>query len=474
MSFRLYDEQRLGLVEFEPIVPGEVSIYHCGLTVQAAPHLGHMRKEVVFDVLRRWLIASGYKVRIVSNVTDINDKIETKAAEAGIEWFELAFAVELELHRAYTSLGVAPPNYQPRASQHITEQIALVEQIIANGHGYAADDGTGDVYFDVKSWPSYGELTHLKLSEMRDDDEADSRGKRDPRDFALWKGRKEGDPESATWPSPWGPGRPGWHLECSAMALKYLGAAFDIHGGGLDLRFPHHENELAQSRAAGHPFATYWMHNAFVTTGADKMSKSLGNTTTVGEVTAKYPARAVRLFLVAPHYRSLVELTMGEGADGHDSLVETAAQLKRIDSFLDRAGANGPVEFSFADLPTEFVEAMDDDLGTPAAVATIFDTVKAGNKALDVQDTAGAGAALRAVRSMLHVLGLDPFDPEWKQSGSADLEPVVAGLVPLLLDQRSAAKANKDWATADAIRDRLTDLGIKIEDSADGTKWSLG
>ncbi|MDR0836627.1 MAG: cysteine--tRNA ligase [Propionibacteriaceae bacterium] len=473
MSFRLYDEQRLGLVEFEPIVPGEVSIYHCGLTVQAAPHLGHMRKEVVFDVLRRWFVASGYKVRIVSNVTDINDKIEKKAAEAGIEWFELAFAVELELHQAYMSLGVAPPNYQPRASQHITEQIALVEQIIANGHGYAADDGTGDVYFDVKSWPSYGELTHLKLSEMRDDDEADSRGKRDPRDFALWKGRKDGDPESATWPSPWGPGRPGWHLECSAMALKYLGAAFDIHGGGLDLRFPHHENELAQSRAAGHPFATYWMHNAFVTTGADKMSKSLGNTTTVGDVTAKYPARAVRLFLVAPHYRSLVELSMGEGEDGYDSLVETAAQLKRIDSFLDRAGATGPVEFDFADLPAEFVAAMDDDLGTPAAVAAIFDAVKAGNKALDVQDAAGAQVALRAVRAMLHVLGLDPYDPEWQQTGGADLEPVVAGLVPLLLDQRSAAKANKDWATADAIRDRLIELGIKIEDSAESTKWSL-
>jgi cysteinyl-tRNA synthetase len=476
MSFRLYDEQRLSVVDFEPLVPGEVSIYHCGLTVQSSPHLGHMRKEVVFDVLRRWLVASGYKVRIVSNITDINDKIETKAAAAGIEWYELAYAVELELHEAYASLGCTPPTYEPRASQHITEQIQLVEQIIASGHGYPADDGSGDVYFDVRSWPDYGELTHLRLSEMRDDDEADTRGKRDPRDFALWKGRKPADPETAVWPSPWGPGRPGWHLECSAMALKYLGAAFDIHGGGLDLRFPHHENELAQSRAAGHPFAHYWMHNAFVTTGEDKMSKSLGNTTTVTQLTKKYPPRAVRLFLAAPHYRSKIELMMVENGDEHDSLTESSAQLERIDSFLARARAAGPVEFDFADLPEEFVAAMDDDLGTPAAVAVLFDAVKAGNKALDAHDALATATTLAAVRAMLHVLGLDPQDPEWTRTGGAggaNLEPVVAGLIPLVLEQRAAAKANKDWAAADAIRDRLAELGVKIEDSADGARWSL-
>ncbi len=443
-----------------------MSIYHCGLTVQSAPHLGHIRKEVVFDVLRRWLSAQGYDVTVVANITDIDDKILAKSADQGLEWYELAYAMELELHRAYAALGCQPPNYEPRATGHISEMIELTQTLIERGHAYPAEDGSGDVYFDVRSWPDYGELSNQRIDDMAPAADADPRGKRDPRDFALWKGSKPNEPATASWPSPWGRGRPGWHLECSAMSLKYLGSEFDIHGGGLDLRFPHHENELAQSRAAGHGFAKYWMHNAFVTMAGEKMSKSLGNGTVVTEVTQQYPARAVRLYLLGPHYRSAIEFSP-------TSLAEATAQLDRIDSFLGRAGASGQVEFELAQLPAAFVEAMDDDLGTPAAVAVLFDTIKQGNRALDAADRASADQALTQVRAMLHTLGLDPHDPVWAGSAGDDLTSAVDGLVALVLEQRSQARARKDWATADAIRDQLAAIGLTIEDTADGVRWSL-
>ncbi|ERK55434.1 cysteine--tRNA ligase [Propionibacterium acidifaciens F0233] len=379
MSFHVYDESTGAVVPFTPLVEGRVSIYHCGLTVQSSPHLGHIRKEVVFDVLRRWFTASGYEVRVVANITDINEKIWARAAEAGLEWYELAYAVELELHRAYSALGCIPPSYEPRATGHITEMIELTRRLIDRGHAYPADDGSGDVYFDVRSWPEYGSLSHQRPEDMSSDESSDGRGKHDRRDFALWKGAKPGEPATAGWPSPWGPGRPGWHLECSAMSLKYLGESFDIHGGGLDLRFPHHENEQAQSRAAGYGFARYWMHNAFVTMAGEKMSKSLGNGTIVTEVTTRFPPRAVRLYLAQPHYRSTIEYSEG-------SLAEAAAQLERIDAFCARAGAAGPVAFAVDDLPTAFVEAMDDDLGTPGAFAVLHETITAGNRALDAGD----------------------------------------------------------------------------------------
>ena len=466
MSFHLYDERSGAVTEFVPLVPGKATIYHCGMTVQAAPHLGHIRKEVVFDVLRRWLSAEGLDVKVVANVTDIDDKILTKSAAMGIEWYELAYAVELELHRAYTALGCQPPNYEPRATGHIPEMITLVQTLIDRGHAYQATDGSADVYFDVRSWADYGELSNQRIDDMVPAADSDMSGKKDPRDFALWKGTKPGEPSTASWPSPWGPGRPGWHLECSAMSLKYLGESFDIHGGGLDLRFPHHENELAQSRAAGFGFAKYWMHNAFVTMAGEKMSKSLGNGTVVTEVTQQYPARAVRLYLAQPHYRSAIEFS-------DSSLVEATAQLDRIDSFLERAGATGPVEFRFEDLPQAFVEAMDNDLGTPAAVATIFDHIKQGNRALDAGETETVATLLSQVRAMLHVLGLDPHAPEWASSSATDLSGVVDGLVKTVLDQRAAARARKDWAAADAIRDQLTALGLTIEDTPDGVRWSL-
>ncbi|MCL2653088.1 MAG: cysteine--tRNA ligase [Propionibacteriaceae bacterium] len=476
MSFQIYDEATGAVVPFEPIRPGEASIYHCGLTVQSAPHLGHIRKEVVFDVLRRWLAASGYAVRVVANVTDIDDKILNKSASLGMAWYELAYTNELALHRAYQALGCLPPNYEPRATGHIPEMIELVTRLIDAGHAYAADDGSGDVYFDVKSWSDYGELTRQKADDMMQSEDGDTRGKRDPRDFALWKGHKPDEPDTASWPSPWGRGRPGWHLECSAMAVKYLGEAFDIHGGGIDLRFPHHENELAQARAAGYPFAKYWMHNAFVTMAGEKMSKSLGNGAGVAEVTAQFPARAVRLYLTAPHYRSTIDLS-------DEALTEAAAQLGRIDAYLARVGvvgpgaSPGPVEFSAGDLPTAFVSAMDDDLGTPAAVAVLFDAIKAGHKALDGGDVDGADDATRAVRAMLHVLGLDPGDPEWAGQLGAGAgvraDEALDGLVRFVLDERAQARANKDWAAADAIRDRLTELGVVVEDSPTGARWSL-
>lgn len=471
VSFRIYDESSGAVVPFVPLSPGVVSIYHCGLTVQAAPHLGHIRKEVVYDVLRRWLTATGYQVRIVANITDIDDKILAKSAAAGLDWYELAYAVELQLHQAYQALGCLPPTYEPRATGHITEMIDLITRLIERGHAYPAADGSGDVYFDVKSWPNYGELTHQRVDDMSPAEDADPRGKLDPRDFALWKGHKPNEPATASWPSPWGPGRPGWHLECSAMAIKYLGESFDIHGGGLDLRFPHHENELAQARAAGYPFAKYWMHNAFVTMAGEKMSKSLGNGAIVTQVTAQYPPRAVRLYLAAPHYRSTIDLS-------EQALDDAVAQLARIDAYLGRVGAldASPTEFDIADLPSAFITAMDDDLGTPAAVGVLFETIRVGHKALDSGDDVGADDATRAIRAMLHVLGLDPGDPEWASqmgASSAKAAEALDGLMAHVLDQRAQARANKDWASADAIRDRLAELGITVEDSPTGARWSL-
>ncbi len=473
MTFQLYDSATRSVRTLVPLEEGRVSIYHCGLTVQSSPHLGHIRKEVVFDVLRRWLTHQGFEVRIVANVTDIDDKILAKSAERGVEWFEHAYEFERELHEAYASLGCIRPSYEPRATGHIPEMIELIQDIIDAGHAYPAPDGSGDVYFDVQSWPSYGELSGQRVDEMEAAADADPRGKRDPRDFALWKGHKPGEPETAAWPSPWGRGRPGWHIECSAMAGKYLGAAFDIHGGGIDLRFPHHENELAQSRAAGRPFASYWMHNAWVTMSGEKMSKSLGNTALVSEVTKQFDPRAVRYFLLAPHYRSTIEFSPADD-DTRGSLVEAEKAIERIDSFVLRAAEKAAPSDDYRSLEqwVAFERAMDDDLGTPTAVAALFEVIRAGNQALaqglDVSQLLGAATA------MLGVFGLDPAAPEWASSGSPDdLTPVVDKLVGTLLAQRAEARAAKDWAKADAIRDTLADAGLTITDTPDGAKWSV-
>jgi cysteinyl-tRNA synthetase len=466
VTFRLYDTATRRVRDLVPVEPGKVSIYHCGLTVQSAPHLGHIRKEVVFDVLRRWLTRSGYEVMVIANVTDIDDKILAKSAEAGVAWFAHAYRFERELHDAYAALGCEPPTYEPRATGHVPEMLELITTLLQRGHAYLAPDGSGDVYFDVLSWPAYGSLSGQRVEEMEAAADADPRGKRDPRDFALWKGHKPDEPETASWPTPWGRGRPGWHLECSAMAGKYLGDEFDIHGGGIDLRFPHHENELAQSTAAGKPFARYWMHNAWVTAAGEKMSKSLGNGALVSEVTKRFPPRAVRFYLAAPHYRSAIEFS-------DDSLDEATAALARIDSFVDRAvDAVGDAPDT---VPAEFADAMDDDLGTPAAVAELYTCVKEGNLALESGDLDRVAAQLGAVRGMLGVLGLDGRDPIWQSACTEDaqLVAVVDGLIAELLKHRAEARARKDYAAADAVRSSLAELGVDIADTPHGPKWSL-
>jgi len=483
VTFRLYDTKTREVSDFVPLEEGKAGIYVCGLTVQSEPHVGHIRSGVNFDVLQRWLRVSGYEVTFIRNTTDIDDKILAKSAEQGRPWYNLAYAMHRELTAAYAALNVQPPTYEPAATGHVPEMIELITALINRGHAYPAEDGSGDVYFDVRSWPDYGSLTHQKIADMEPAEDADPRGKRDPRDFALWKGwKKESEPKSAAWPSPWGPGRPGWHIECSAMAEKYLGSAFDIHGGGVDLRFPHHENEQAQSQAAGHPFASYWMHNAWITTAGEKMSKSLGNSLLVPSVLERVRAIELRFYLVAAHYRSHVEFSF-------EALDEAAAGFRRIESYLERAWDELGVSTRSAGLSlskstgegaegivcADFIDAMDDDLGTPAAVAAIYDVVREGNKLLGTGNVDALRGNAASVAAMLQVLGLHPHDPAYAASGGTDakLTAAVDALVAGLLADRAAARDAKDWARADAIRDQLKAAGITLEDTPSGAKWSI-
>ncbi len=473
MTLRLYDTATREVRDFVPLVEGRAGLYVCGLTVQSEPHVGHVRSGVNFDVLQRWLRHLGYDVTFIRNITDIDDKILTKAADQGRPWYNLAYDMHRQLDAAYAALNVAPPTYEPAATGHVPEMIELITELIVRGHAYPAPnktDGSTDVYFDVRSWPAYGELTHQGVEDMQAAEDADPRGKRDPRDFALWKGwKKNSEPETAAWPSPWGPGRPGWHIECSAMAGKYLGPAFDIHGGGVDLRFPHHENEQAQSRAAGRPFASYWMHNAWITTSGEKMSKSLGNSLTIPAVLENYRGIELRYYLVAAHYRSHVEFSF-------EALDEAAVGFRRIENFLERATEHVPADAA-TDVPDAFVAAMNDDLGTPAAVAVLHDCVREGNRMLGNGSTDEAGRCAAAVRAMLDLLGLDPVDPAWgtTTSGSDEkLSAAVDALVAGLLEERTRAREAKDWARADAIRDQIKAAGIEVTDTPDGPTWTVG
>jgi cysteinyl-tRNA synthetase len=464
VSLRLYDTAARAVRDFTPLRAGQVSMYVCGLTVQGPPHVGHVRSAVVFDVLRRWLEANGQRVTYVRNVTDIDDKILAKAAAADQPWWGWAYENERAVTRAYDVLGLLPPTYEPRATGHVPEMVELIERLIERGHAYPVD---GDVYFDVRSFAGYGALSGQRLDDLQPagDTETDE-CKRDPRDFALWKAHKPEEPGTASWPTPWGRGRPGWHLECSAMVGKYLGAEFDIHGGGLDLRFPHHENERAQSQAAGDPFARYWVHHGWITMGGEKMSKSLGNTALVDEVVKRVRPVELRYYLVAPHYRSTVEFTEA-------ALEEAAAAFQRIESFVRRAAERVGADSGKPALPSEFTAALDDDLGTPAAIAVVHEAVREGNTALAAGDDDAVAGALGGVRAMLGVLGLDPLDPQWTQAGGGRLADVTGGLVTLALEQRTAARARKDYAAADAIRDQLGALGVQVEDTPQGTRWEL-
>ena len=462
MALHLYDTATRATRAFVPLVPGEVSMYLCGATVQNFPHVGHVRSGIVFDVLTRWLLESGYNVTFCRNVTDIDDKIIAKAVEQQRPWWAVAQHYERAFAAAYDALGCIPPTIEPRATGHVPQMITLMQRLIEKGHAYAVD---GDVYFDIRSFSEYGALSGQRPDDMQPAGDSDHTSrKRDPRDFALWKGAKPGEP---SWPTPWGDGRPGWHLECSAMAGMYLGPAFDIHGGGLDLQFPHHENEIAQSRAAGDEFAQLWLHNAWVTQSGEKMSKSLGNTMVVHEVLQRVRAIELRWYLVNAHYRSNIEFS-------DDALRESATAFARLENFVLRASEKvGDVVAQ--KVPAGFAAAMDDDLGVPAAVAVLHERVTDGNRLLAGGSQDELRVVLGDVRRMLGVLGVDPLSEPWisRSAGSEDLHHVVDALVRAALDDRQSARANKDFASADAIRDRLLAAGIAIEDTAEGSRWTL-
>ena len=454
-ALNLYDTKSRKVAPFKSLKPKQVGIYLCGATVQAPPHIGHIRSGVNFDILRRWLIASGYEVTFVRNVTDIDDKILHKAVHEEIPWWAVAMKYERAFTDAYDALNVLPPTYEPRATGHITQMVQLMEKLINNGSAYAP--GNGDVYLEVRKLKEYLTLSNQKLDDLQSADDADLTYKKDPRDFALWKAAKAGDP---SWPTPWGDGRPGWHLECSAMAHAYLGEAFDIHGGGLDLIFPHHENEIAQSHAAGYKFANTWMHNAWVTTSGEKMSKSLGNSLQVQEILKKVRGIELRWYLGSAHYRSMLEFSF-------EALEESAVAFGRIEAFLARAKSvlgSDPQPL----IAAEFAAAMNDDLAVPQALAFIAESMRIGNTSADdkkvIAKTAGE------IRGALSILGCDPLDPVFATSKSNDA--AMDGLIKLALEQREAARLRKDFAAADAIRDQIASLGVIVEDTPNGPRWS--
>jgi cysteinyl-tRNA synthetase len=476
VTLQVHDTAARAVREFTPISPARVSVYLCGATVQAPPHIGHLRSAVCFDVLIRWLETSGYAVTFCRNVTDIEDKILRVAKQEGVQAAIIAERNQRAFTWAYDVVGCRPPDIEPRATGHIPEMIDLMHRLIDGGHAYAA---AGNVYFDVHSYPAYGALSGQRLDQMRPAEDTDDAGaKRDPRDFALWKAAK---PDEPFWGTPWGPGRPGWHLECSAMSTKYLGSTFDIHCGGMDLIFPHHENEIAQSRSAGDGFARYWMHNGLLGLAGEKMSKSLGNSLLVTDVLDRVRPAELRYYLVQAHYRSMLDFS-------EEALDEAAAAYQRIERFVVRAtevlGSPGTDGDPAADgeeeprgLPASFRAAMDDDLGVPAALSTVHAYVRDGNQALTASDKAGARASLARVRAMLDVLGLDPLAAHWSGSGGPgsgeQLRQVVGALVTMTLQQREAARARRDYATADAIRDGLESIGVTVEDTPEGPRWEL-
>ena len=454
-ALNLYDTKSRVIAPFKPIKKGEVGIYLCGATVQAPPHIGHIRSGVNFDILRRWLITSGFNVTFVRNVTDIDDKILHKAVHEEIPWWQVAMKYERAFTDAYNALNVLPPTYEPRATGHITQMIELMQKLIENGSAYAP--GNGDVYLDVRKLKEYLTLSNQKLDDLQSSEDADATYKKDPRDFALWKAAKKGDP---SWPTPWGAGRPGWHLECSAMAHAYLGEAFDIHGGGLDLIFPHHENEIAQSNAAGYKFANTWMHNAWVTTSGEKMSKSLGNSLQVVEILKKVRGIELRWYLGSAHYRSMLEFSF-------EALNESATAFKRIEAFLSRAESviGKEIEIVIAD---EFATAMNDDLAVPQGLAFIAESMRIGNSAGEDKKVLAKTAG--EIRGALSILGCDPKDAAFAKDKSNDA--AMDGLIKLALAQREAARERKDFKAADEIRDQIASLGITVEDTTNGPRWS--
>jgi cysteinyl-tRNA synthetase len=467
VTLRLYDTRAQQLRDFVPLDAENVTMYVCGPTVQSGPHIGHVRAALSFDILRRWLAHRFGRVTFVRNVTDIDDKVLVNASDAE-PWWALAYRMEQQFTAAYAGVGILAPTYEPRATASIPQMQELIQTLIERGYAYSAPDGSGDVYFDVRASPEYGALTHQSIDAMEPAEDADPRGKRNPQDFALWKGAKPDEPSDAIWASPWGAGRPGWHIECSAMARRYLGPEFDIHGGGLDLRFPHHENELAQSTAAGDGFAQYWVHNGLVTVDGQKMSKSLGNFTLASDVLAAHDPLVVRYALASAHYRSSLDLS-------ESSWTEAEAALGRIRAFLERGERLAKPRWGEAKegLPTEFWDAMNDDLAVPRALAVIHESIRAGNALLDAGDHDAARQLVSDVSQMTLVLGLNPLSPEWRSADGGAATSALDTLVQTMITQRAQARADKDWATADRIRDAIAAAGIALEDTADGTHWSI-
>lgn len=473
MTLKLFDSRSSSLRDFKPLKNGEVGIYLCGATVQSAPHLGHLRSALVYDQLRRWLVASGYKVSLIRNVTDIDDKVLDNAKAENRPWWELAFKYEQLFSESYRRLDIVAPTYEPRATANIPEMISLIQLLIEKGHAYQVE-GSADVYFSAASWKEYGELTNQKAEDLIDDTEAQARGKKDPRDFALWKSHKDSEPKDAAWNSPFGLGRPGWHIECSAMSVKYLGTKFDIHGGGLDLRFPHHENELAQSRAAGHEFANFWLHNGLVNVNGQKMSKSLGNSILVSEVLTDSNALALRYYLGSAQYRSVLDYNEGVLAEAESTLERIRTFLDRAARALDEKGLLGKLELDPGAFPEKFTTAMNDDLNIPAALAVMHESVREGNASLDDQLPHQAARNYAEVLAMVDVLNLNPTANLWQGSGSTAAMSALDGLVRSLIEERNVARDSKDFKTSDRIRDQLKAVGVVLEDSAGSTHWSLG
>ncbi|SEO71561.1 cysteine--tRNA ligase [Aquisalimonas asiatica] len=450
---------------FHPIREGEVRMYVCGMTVYDYCHLGHARALVVFDVVARYLRHLGYRLTYVRNITDIDDKIINRASETGIAPDQLTERFIEAMHEDERALGVLPPDHEPRATQSVDAMQALIQRLMDKELAYQGDNG--DVYYNVAGFPDYGKLSGKRLEDLRAgarvDVEAD---KRHPGDFVLWKRAKPGEP---SWPSPWGDGRPGWHIECSAMSARYLGEHFDIHGGGLDLQFPHHENEIAQSEGAhDHPFVNYWMHNGHVRVDDEKMAKSLGNFFTVRDILAQYRPEEVRHFLLSSHYRSPLNYTA-------EALENARGAAERL--YLALRGVE-PTAPGDAGQPfrERFHAAMDDDFNTPEALAVLFELAREVNRARDA-DAAEAARLAGLLRDLGGVLGLLQTEPDAYLQGGDD-EVVVPGLtgadIDDLLAQRQAARKAKDFATADRIRDDLQARGIVIEDSAAGSTWRRG
>ncbi len=453
--------------ELVPHEPGRIGFYVCGPTVQARPHLGHGRSGVVFDVIRRYLVWRGFDVTYVRNVTDVEDKIIAAAAAEGVSTEELAARYEKVFNDAHAALNVEAPDLEPKATDHIPEMIELVSSLIDKGHAY---ESAGDVYFAVRSFEGYGKLSGRDIDELLSGARVEvDEAKRDPLDFALWKSSKEGEP---SWDSPWGPGRPGWHIECSAMAHKYLGSSFDVHGGGNDLIFPHHENEITQSEAAtGQSFAKYWLHNGMLNLGGEKMAKSTGHVIDLIEALEEYTPLAVRLFYLRTHYRKPLDFSAEAIADAQASLERLWAFGRRVPGQPEAAPHEPTLE--------KFRAAMDDDFDTAGGLAVIFDAVREGNRLLDAGED--AGEYLAAVLELLAVLGLS--EPGLALDDIAgDIEVVAqrfgasdsgspAQVITALLDRRAAARDDREWDVADGIRAALADLGIVIEDSADGVRW---